>query len=365
MSRKNQALPKQKKRTSTKLGKQFNQGQLTSWRGQSYSRWRIMRHAKTAVVTVLGLDRPNTESVQRILARIPSVLCLLEKTCWSRTPKRRPPKGAYSLWTGCHKIVSTLSRLVDSLLQLCCRKVRRPGGNSEVRRVVFLLIQGSLFERGIASVGMDFASHPLWDKYIEFEKSQEEFKKINSLYTRILSIPLEQISSYWERYKSFIAERSIQDLVTPEEMDQIKKMGIEGTDKQKHHIMLLREKVFQKAAEAANSRRVFELEVLKVNYFHVRPLDEAQLNNWTKYLEFEEKQGDHARIVKLYERCVVPCVCILLKAYILGKLQQILATVHSLLRTPGVRKSKTRKCPWKVLPRSCQRSFQTGMWSVP
>eukprot|EP01124_Arcella_intermedia_P034508 TRINITY_DN856_c0_g2_i2.p1 TRINITY_DN856_c0_g2~~TRINITY_DN856_c0_g2_i2.p1 ORF type:complete len:355 (-),score=91.94 TRINITY_DN856_c0_g2_i2:15-1079(-) len=46
---------------------------------------------------------------------------------------------------------------------------------------------------------------------------------------------------------------------------------------------------------------------MKINYFHVRPLDDTQLNNWVKYLEFEEAQGDHARIVKLYERCVIPC----------------------------------------------------------
>jgi len=57
----------------------------------------------------------------------------------------------------------------------------------------------------------------------------------------------------------------------------------------------------------ANKRRPYEYEILKRSYFHILPLDEEQLDNWNKYLELEETAGVHGRIVKLYERCLIPC----------------------------------------------------------
>lgn len=42
-------------------------------------------------------------------------------------------------------------------------------------------------------------------------------------------------------------------------------------------------------------------------YFHVTELEHSQLQNWRKYLDFEEAEGDFNRIVCLYERCLVTC----------------------------------------------------------
>jgi pre-mRNA-processing factor 39 len=39
----------------------------------------------------------------------------------------------------------------------------------------------------------------------------------------------------------------------------------------------------------------------------VTELDESQLINWRKYLDFEEVEGDYARAHFLYERCLVTC----------------------------------------------------------
>lgn len=46
---------------------------------------------------------------------------------------------------------------------------------------------------------------------------------------------------------------------------------------------------------------------IKRPYFHVTELDDDQLVNWRKYLDFEEAEGDASRIVFLYERCLVSC----------------------------------------------------------
>jgi pre-mRNA-processing factor 39 len=53
-------------------------------------------------------------------------------------------------------------------------------------------------------------------------------------------------------------------------------------------------------------RWLYESEV-KRPYFHVTELESAQITNWHKYLDFEESEGEYARIVALYERCLVSC----------------------------------------------------------
>ena len=48
-------------------------------------------------------------------------------------------------------------------------------------------------------------------------------------------------------------------------------------------------------------------EKLKRTYFHVKPLDQKQLRVWDQYLDWQVEQGDHQRIVVLFERCLIPC----------------------------------------------------------
>ena len=57
---------------------------------------------------------------------------------------------------------------------------------------------------------------------------------------------------------------------------------------------------------AVDKRYRFE-EKIKRSYFHVKPLDLKQLKNWDSYLDFEIEEGDHDRIVVLFERCLIPC----------------------------------------------------------
>lgn len=51
---------------------------------------------------------------------------------------------------------------------------------------------------------------------------------------------------------------------------------------------------------------------LKRNYFHVKPLERTQLQTWRSYLEaFGIRERATAEDLDyLYERCLVPCVCI-------------------------------------------------------
>lgn len=64
--------------------------------------------------------------------------------------------------------------------------------------------------------------------------------------------------------------------------------------------------VFTQTQAEVSKRWTYEAEN-KRPYFHVTELEASQLNNWRKYLDFEEAEGDFSRIVALYERCLVTC----------------------------------------------------------
>lgn len=63
---------------------------------------------------------------------------------------------------------------------------------------------------------------------------------------------------------------------------------------------------YSKTQQEVTNRWTFE-HAIKRAYFHVTELEESELENWRKYLEYEEKQGDFERTSFLYERCLVAC----------------------------------------------------------
>lgn len=62
--------------------------------------------------------------------------------------------------------------------------------------------------------------------------------------------------------------------------------------------------VFNRTQAEVTKRWTYE-QGIKRPYYHVTDLDDEQLTNWKKYLDFEEAEGDYARIKFLYERCLV------------------------------------------------------------
>lgn len=62
----------------------------------------------------------------------------------------------------------------------------------------------------------------------------------------------------------------------------------------------------EKCEEELDKRYRYE-EKIKRTYFHVKPVDLKQIKNWDAYLDFEISEGNHERIVVLFERCLIPC----------------------------------------------------------
>eukprot|EP00252_Welwitschia_mirabilis_P000384 TRINITY_DN103_c0_g1_i5.p1 TRINITY_DN103_c0_g1~~TRINITY_DN103_c0_g1_i5.p1 ORF type:complete len:582 (+),score=146.49 TRINITY_DN103_c0_g1_i5:415-2160(+) len=185
-----------------------------------------------------------------------------------------------------------------------------------------------LFERGLSYVGTDYLSAPLWDKYIEFEYSQQQWSRLADIYTRILQNPIQQLDRYYNSFRELASSRPLAELRTEEETaalaagSAVPVPGNEATsetvsapkaevsgvtevdDLEKY--LAIREEMYKKSKEFDAKIHEFETAIRRP-YFHVKPLDEIQLGNWHRYLDFTEKLNDFSRTVKLYERCLIAC----------------------------------------------------------
>lgn len=161
-------------------------------------------------------------------------------------------------------------------------------------------------------MGLDFLAHPFWDKYLELEDRLESPERIFKILNRIIHIPMHQYARYFERFRQLASSRPVSELCPPDTLLQIKsEVESEGGQHQAESEAEVRKRIdnhhleiFHRCQAETTKRWTYEQEV-KRPYFHVTELDDAQLVNWRKYLQFEEAEGDHKRIAFLYERCVV------------------------------------------------------------
>ena len=169
-----------------------------------------------------------------------------------------------------------------------------------------------MFERGAECVGFDFLSHPFWDKYLEYEERIENTENVFKILFRIIQIPLHQYARYFERYRNLAANMST-DLIAPKDVGlqfHNETLAIGGSQEEQDRTF--RQKVdayhleiFQRTQTEVTRRWTYESAITRP-YYHVTPLDDAQLENWRKYLDFEEAEPhNYSRAKFLYERCLV------------------------------------------------------------
>lgn len=176
-----------------------------------------------------------------------------------------------------------------------------------------------LFERAASHIGLDFLSHPFWDKYLEYETRQEAHDNIFAILNRVIHIPVHQYARYFERFRQLAHTRPLAELVPADALARhradveaeaaqfgVQKPELEVERDIRASIDASFYVIFQHTQEETNKRWTYEAEI-KRPYFHVTALEHHQLINWRKYLDFEEAEGDYQRIVFLYERCLVTC----------------------------------------------------------
>lgn len=177
-----------------------------------------------------------------------------------------------------------------------------------------------LFERGASFVGLDFLAHPFWDKYLEYEERQEAHDRIYAIHARIIRIPMHQYARYYERFRTLSHSRPLDEVAPADDIARFRSeveaesMAYGGVQRPELEVERdIRAKVdnmyyeiFTATQNEVSKRWTYESEI-KRPYFHVTELEHSQLANWRKYLDFEEAEGDYARIVCLYERCLTTC----------------------------------------------------------
>ncbi|XP_045825655.1 uncharacterized protein LOC123917840 isoform X3 [Trifolium pratense] len=191
-----------------------------------------------------------------------------------------------------------------------------------------------LFKRAISFVGKDYLCHTLWDKYIHFEFSQQQWISLAHIYIQTLKFPTKKLHPYYDSFRKLLT--SLEEGMTsldnsPKESQSepfdgeipmttccnddktyciIKDMvdssaGLTSSIALKKY-RIIGEQLYHNACELYSKISPFEANIQRY-YFDVRPLDSNQLQNWHDYLDFIELQGDFDWAVKLYERCLIVC----------------------------------------------------------
>ncbi|KIW72184.1 hypothetical protein PV04_00399 [Phialophora macrospora] len=206
--------------------------------------------------------------------------------------------------------IASVTNSVDLWTNYCSFKTETSHDSDVIRE---------LFERGAGCVGLDFLAHPFWDKYIEFEERMDAHDRIFAILGRIIHIPMHQYARYFEKYRQMAQSRPLTAIAPAGTLTQLQMdienegMGYKAGRSQPEVERELRVRIdsyhleaFRRTQTETTKRWTYESEI-KRPYFHVTELDDAQVANWRKYLDFEESEGDYTRVQFLYERCLVTC----------------------------------------------------------
>ncbi|EDV21608.1 uncharacterized protein TRIADDRAFT_59779 [Trichoplax adhaerens] len=197
--------------------------------------------------------------------------------------------------------------LWESYLSFFSKSVEESGENriDEIR---------GLYQRAIATAGLEFISDVLWNSYIAWEKGSGLLKNVIPIFDQILKIPTRQYGSYILSLTDFINNNTPEDILSEEDLASIQsEIASSGdaeqpitTESVRAWLIKPRQALYSANEEEVKKRWGFE-DKIKRPYFHVKPLEQDQLKNWREYLDFEIEQGDQNRIRVLFERCLIAC----------------------------------------------------------
>ncbi|KRZ32489.1 Pre-mRNA-processing factor 39 [Trichinella pseudospiralis] len=197
----------------------------------------------------------------------------------------------------------------------------------------------AIYQRAIMVAGREFCSKELWMDYIEWEYSNKNFKAVMAAHDQLLTIPTEYYKRNYSDLCALIDNHHPEELLDEEEYrnvfnntcrmlkaknikvftnDEDSTALLPDKDKEKRaltkpaiaelrlRIKESRGQLFEELHAAMSRRLPFENRISRP-YFHVKPLERSQLDNWKKYCEFEIREGNRERIQVLFERCLIAC----------------------------------------------------------
>ena len=195
------------------------------------------------------------------------------------------------------------------------------------------------YDRAVKACGREWRSDKLWDHYVKWELSLQEeaspkdYRRVLKLYDEILLNPTQGLAPQFDMFRDFVKDHLPSEMLDPVDFLLLRKEVLEalsGDEKRevgdgeegvpgvsaarndeeilamKEKMIHSRRKVFKETEIKVQARWKFE-ENIKRPYFHIKPLERAQLANWTDYIEFQLKQNDPALAEILFERCLIAC----------------------------------------------------------
>lgn len=196
----------------------------------------------------------------------------------------------------------------------------------------------SQFDKGLEKCGLEYRSDRLWDHYIKWETEQNKLVNAFNIYSRLLATQTLGCMQHFENFKEFVNKNAPDKILNAKEYLELRqhvaeRMRLNGngklltddsappgeeentflSDVSEKELVLLKEAIIEskqiinkETCKEIAKRQVFE-EGIKRPYFHVKPLEKCQIENWKNYIALEKDTGDHQRIVVLFERCLIPC----------------------------------------------------------
>ncbi|PQM37346.1 uncharacterized protein Pyn_39710 [Prunus yedoensis var. nudiflora] len=179
-----------------------------------------------------------------------------------------------------------------------------------------------LFQRGMSFVGKDYSCHTLWDKYIEFEYSQQQGVRWPRFTSKLLDFLPKSCIVFMKvepfrccSYKAwFHVFFSLKKFAASCE-EEMKCQSSFTVDLQSETVLDSEAPTFYRDDEIALVAKdlldpaigLESLKHCKNTYMSESSCIRKHLENWHHYLDFVEIQGDFDWAVKLYERCLIPC----------------------------------------------------------
>lgn len=198
-----------------------------------------------------------------------------------------------------------------------------------------------LFERGADAIGTDWASHHFWNQYLDFEIEQAQcheggpnHEKVIGVYLKILSSPIQVLDDYFEKFQTIAMQRvhtevkKAWDNFTGREPEQNENGApASSTQATADRADLMKEVSVLYSRTNAIKTQIAQFETkVQRPYFHVKPLEDKELQNWKDYITWattgkgKRKKGEYLSktdnwglpmaygdTVLLFERCLVPC----------------------------------------------------------
>ena len=79
-------------------------------------------------------------------------------------------------------------------------------------------------ETAVQTVGLDYRSDILWEKYIEWELARKNLKRVTDIYLRLASVPTRLYNKHWDNFIAFVRDHHPRDILKYDEYEELRKV---------------------------------------------------------------------------------------------------------------------------------------------